>query len=320
MNLRKRLSPPVIAFLMALLLFIIGVLFFSGEQGFSTLLERGQNILRISAFLGIIAAGQTLVILSGGEGIDLSVGTTVTLSAIVVGAICDKQDANVLLALLAALGIGVVIGVINGFGVAILKVHPLVMTLSAAGVTEGVMLAIYQGQVRGGAGPEMSRFVSFPVFLGISGAVWTWLALSLLLWLLLTRTRFGKNLYAVGINRETAYLSGVRVQNTVMLAYVLSGLIAAFGGFMLLGFTQSVYFTLGGAYLFPSIAAVVIGGTTLAGGEGSYWGTMSGALVLIVLDSILTTIQLPQQVRQIILGMILIAVITVYGREKALRQ
>jgi ribose transport system permease protein len=100
----------------------------------------------------------------------------------------------------------------------------------------------------------------------------------------------------------------------------LSGLIAAFGGFMLLGFTQSVYFTLGGAYLFPSIAAVVIGGTTLAGGEGSYWGTMSGALVLIVLDSILTTIQLPQQVRQIILGAILIGVITVYGREKALRQ
>lgn len=320
LNFRQRLSPPVIALLMAVLLFVISVLFFSGQQGMGTFIERGQNILRISAFLGIIAAGQTLVILSGGEGIDLSVGSTVTLSAIVVGAICDKQDTNVLLALLAALGIGIAIGLVNGFGVAVLRVHPLVMTLGVAGVTEGVMLAIYQGQVRGGAGPLMSRFISFPVFLGLSGAVWVWLALSLILWLMLTRSRFGKNLYAVGINRETAFLSGVHVQRTVVLAYTLSGLIAAFGGFMLLGFTQSVYFTLGGAYLFPSIAAVVIGGTTLAGGEGSYWGTMSGALVLIVLDSILTTIQLPQQVRQIILGAILIGVITVYGREKALRQ
>jgi ribose transport system permease protein len=222
--------------------------------------------------------------------------------------------------LLAAIGIGALIGLVNGIGVAVLKVHPLVMTLGVAGVTEGIMLAIYQGQVRGGAGPLMARLISFPVVLGFSGAVLVWLALSVLLWLLLTRTRYGKNLYAVGINRETAFLSGVRVQQTVVIAYVMSGLLAAFGGFMLLGYTQTVYFTLGGAYLFPSIAAVVIGGTTLAGGEGSYWGTMSGALVLTVLDSILTTIQLPQQVRQIILGAVLIGVITVYGRQKALRQ
>ena len=101
---------------------------------------------------------------------------------------------------------------------------------------------------------------------------------------------------------------------------MLGSVLAAFGGFLLLGYTQTVYFTLGGAYLFPSIAAVVIGGTTLAGGEGSYWGTMSGALVLTIIDSILTTIQLPPQVRQIILGVILLAVITVYGRQKSLRQ
>lgn len=316
---RKRLSPPLIAFLLALLLFLISAVFFSGQDLDSTL-ARGQNILRIAAFLGIIAAGQTLVIISGGEGIDLSVGATVTLSAIVVGAILNKQDNLILPALLAALAIGAAIGLLNGFGVAMLRIHPLVMTLSLAGVIEGVMLAIYRGQVRGGAGPLMAEFVSFPVVFGLAGAVLVWIVLSLLIWVLLTRTHYGKNLYAIGINRETAYLSGVRVPLTAIIAYVLSGLLAAFGGFMLLGFTQSVYFTLGEAYLFPSIAAVVIGGTTLAGGEGSYWGTMSGALVLIVIDSILTTVQLPQPVRQIILGAILIGVITVYGRQKALRQ
>lgn len=317
---RNKLSPPLIAFLLAVLLFLISVIFFSSGQGLGSALARVQNILRIAAFLGIIAAGQTLVIISGGEGIDLSVGATVTLSAIVVGAILNKQDDLIVPALLAALAIGAAIGLVNGFGVAMLRIHPLVMTLSVAGVIEGVMLAIYRGQVRGGSGPLMAKFVSFPAAFGLSGAVLVWIVLSLLIWVLLTRTHYGKNLYAIGINRETSYLSGVRVPMTVIIAYVLSGLLAAFGGFMLLGFTQSVYFTLGEAYLFPSIAAVVIGGTTLAGGEGSYWGTMSGALVLIVIDSILTTVQLPQPVRQIILGLILIGVITVYGRQKALRQ
>jgi ribose transport system permease protein len=270
--------------------------------------------------LGIISVGQTLVIISGGEGIDLSVGATVTLSAIVVGAISNKQDDLILLAMLAALGVGMVIGLINGIGVTALKVHPLVMTLGMAGVIGGVMLAIYQGQVRGGAGPLMSQFISFPVVFGLSGAVLVWAVIAVLVWLLLSRSRYGKNLYAVGINRETAYLSGIRVPVVVTLAYVMSGMFAALGGFMLLGFTQTVYFTLGDAYLFPSVAAVVIGGTTLAGGEGNYWGTMSGALVLIVLDSILTTVQLPQYVRQIILGLLLVTVIAAYGRVQALRQ
>ena len=318
--LRKHLSPPLIAFLIAVLLFLFSNLFIATGAGLPSLWERASNILRISAFLGIIAAGQTLVILSGGEGIDLSVGTTVTLSAMVVGVITNKEDTLIIPGFFAAVGLGAFIGLLNGVGVSILRVHPLVMTLGVAGVTEGVMLAVYRGVVRGGSGPAFSRFVSYPVLLGLSGAVLVWMVVALLMWLLLTRTRYGKNLYAIGINRETAFLSGVRVPRTAIIAYVLSGILAAFGGFMLLGFTQTVYFTLGGAYLFPSIAAVVIGGTSLAGGEGSYWGTMSGALVLTVIDSILTTVQLPVPVRQIVLGVILIGVIAVYGRQKALRQ
>lgn len=319
-SIRKRITPPIIALLIAILLFIGSYIFLPSGAGLPSPWERAANILRISAFLGIIAAGQTLVILSGGEGIDLSVASTVTLCAMVVGAITNKEDTLIIPGLLAALALGAAIGLMNGVGVAFLKVHPLVMTLGVAGVIEGVMQAVYRGVVRGGSGPLMSSFVSHPVVLGLSGAVLAWMVIGVLMWLLLTRTRFGKNLYAVGINRDTAFLSGVRVPRTVVTAYVLSSMLAAFGGFMLLGYTQTVYFTLGEAYLFPSIAAVVIGGTTLAGGEGSYWGTLSGALVLTVLDSILTGIQMPPPARQIILGAILILVITVYGREKALRQ
>ena len=318
-GLQRKLTPPLVAFLIAVMLFLLSSFLFP-QTGLQPLLDRGLNILRISAFLGIIAAGQTLVILSGGEGIDLSVGTTVTLGAMVAAVVANRQDSMVLAALLAAVGAGLIIGLINGIGVAKLRVHPLVMTLGMAGVTAGAMLAIYQGQVQGGASPMMLRLISYPVFMGLSGAVLVWLLGSLLMWLLLNRTHYGKNLYAVGINRETAYLSGVNVPVTVIIAYSLSGMIAAFGGFLLLGYTQTVYFTLGEAYLFPSIAAVVIGGTTLAGGEGSYWGTMSGALVLTIVDSILTTVQMSQQERQIILGVILLLVIAVYGRQRALRQ
>jgi ribose transport system permease protein len=262
------LTPPLIAFLLAVLLFLASVAFAShGDLG--AVSDRALNILRISAFLGVIAAGQTIVIISGGEGIDLSVSAIVTLSAMLVGWIANKEDPMVPVALLAAMGVGGAIGLVNGLGVAFLGVHPLVMTLGIAGVTNGVMLAICRGKVRGGAGPWMMRIISYPQLLGLSGAVLVWAVVSVFIWVLLKRSRYGRNLFAVGVNREAARLSGVNVKATVILAYVLCGGLAAFGGFMLLGYTQTVYFTLGGAYLFPSIAAVVIGGTTLAGGQGS---------------------------------------------------
>ncbi len=320
---RKYFSPPLVAFLLAVFLFLGSILLniiLGRSVTLGQVVERGQTIVHIAAYLGIIAAGQTIVILSGGEGIDLSVGTTVTLGAMLTGWICNENDALVLPALLAALGAGIIVGLLNGIGITQLKIHPLIMTLSTSGVVSGVMFAIYRGNVRGGASPLMMRLISGTSFIGIQGIVIIWILMAFAIWVLLTRTNFGKNLYAVGINREAARLSGIRVSRTVIGAYVLSGLIAGLGGFLLLGFTQRVYFTLGEVYLFPTIAAVVIGGTSLAGGEGNYWGTISGALVLRVIDSILTQFSLPQSARQAVLGILLILVMTVYGRGRALRQ
>ncbi len=106
----------------------------------------------------------------------------------------------------------------------------------------------------------------------------------------------------------------------VLFTYTLSGLLAALGGFILLGFTQRVFINLGDPYLFPSIAAVVVGGTMLAGGKGSYWGTMSGALVLTLITSLLRAMQLPEAYQLIILGSILVLLISIYGRQRMLRQ
>lgn len=318
MNVLKqvKLSPPLVALLLAIGLFLLGGVI---RPGFVNA-NQAINIVRLSAFLGIIAAGQTLVILSGGEGIDLSIGAVVTLAAILTFRINDGQNSMVLPALLVTLAAGAGIGLLNGIGVALLRVPPLVMTLGMAGVVQGLILALTQGILEGDTAPIMPMLISRPLLFGLPGVILIWFALAALLWLLLERTTFGRQLYAIGVNRTTARLSGVRVPWMVILTFALSGLLAAFGGFVLLGFTETVFLNLGGPYLFPAVAAVVVGGTALAGGKGSYFGTMAGALVLTLITSLLTAMQLPEAFKQIILGTTLLMLISVYGRQRGLRQ
>lgn len=313
---RISLSPPLIALLLAVGLFALGGVL---RPGFASY-DLAVNILRLAAFLGIIAAGQTLVIIAGGEGIDLSVGAVVTLGAILVFRITDGQDALVPLALAAALGAGALIGAVNGLGVTLLRIPPLVMTLGMTGVVQGLILAVTQGQLQGGAAPLISRAISDPLLFNLPGVVFFWLLLGAALWLVLERTRYGKRLFAIGVNRTTARLSGVRVPVVVVTTYALSGLLAALGGVALLGFTRNVFLNLGNPYTLPSVAAVVVGGTLLSGGVGSYWGTMAGALVLTLIGSLLTTLQMPEYARQIVYGLTLLALLSVYGRQRGLRQ
>lgn len=306
----------LIALLLALALFALGGVLRPGFANYALAI----NILRLAAFLSIIAAGQTLVIISGGEGIDLSVGAVVTLGAILVFRIVNGQNALVLPALLVALLAGLTIGAINGLGIMLLRIPPLVMTLGMTGVVQGLILVITQGQLEGAAAPIMTRLISSPLVLGIPGVVLLWLVLGAAMWLLLERTAYGKQLFAVGVNRTTARLSGVPVPTIIVLTYALSGALAALGGFVLLGYTQNVFLNLGAPYTLPSIAAVVVGGTLIAGGVGSYFGTMAGALVLTVIASLLTALQLPESVRQIVYGATLLLLLSVYGRQRGLRQ
>jgi ribose transport system permease protein len=311
-----QINPPILALLLAIGLFFAGGLI---NPDFVNI-NQATNIIRLAAFLGIIAAGQTLVIISGGEGIDLSVGAVVTLGAILVFRISDGDNSMLLPALAVALGAGALIGAANGLGITLLGIPPLVMTLGMTGVVQGTILVVTRGQLEGGTPPLMVQFIARPVVLGIPGVVIIWLLVGVAMWLLLERTRYGKQLFAVGVNRLTARLSGVRVNWIVFLTFTLSGMLAAFGGFILLGFTQQVFLNLGNRYLFPSIAAVVVGGTVLTGGRGSYWGTMSGALVLTLVESLLRAMRLEEAHQMMILGLVLVALISAYGRQRHLRQ
>ncbi|MFQ3631551.1 ABC transporter permease [Roseiflexus sp.] len=318
---RLTISPPLAAVLLAIALFLLSGFLPNGFGGnLDVATAQAINIVRLSVFLGIIAAGQTLVIISGGEGIDLSTGAVVTLTAILTYTIVNGRNEQVLPALLAVLVVGGLIGLINGAGVAFLSISPLVMTLSMAGVVSGSILVITQGNVSGAVAPVMTQLIARPVLLGIPGAILIWAVFAALMWLLLERTPFGKHLFAIGTNRTTARLSGINVTGMIIGTYALSGMLAGLGGFLVVGNTGVVHIRIGDPFLFPSIAAVAVGGTLLTGGKGSYFGTMAGALVLTLITSLLTTMQMQESVRRMVLGATLLTMIALYGRQRGFRQ
>lgn len=310
---RRVINPVILAVALAVGLFLLaGAL----QPGFLSL-RQVYNVLRLAAFLGIIAAGQTLVILAGGEGIDLSVGAVATLGAILTFRLTAEWGAGP--AILVALAAGLAIGGANGLGVTQLGVPPLVMTLGMTLVVEGLILAVTRGQLVGEVPRVLVALVGPTPVGAVPGVLLLWALLAGLVALLLARTRYGKHLYAVGTQRTVATLSGVRVHAVLVATYALSGLAASLGGVVILGYTQQVFLSLGDPYTLPSVAAVVVGGTALAGGQGSYWGTVVGAIVLTLLSSLLTGLQLPEALRQIIYGVVLLGLLSVYGRQRALR-
>lgn len=304
-------NPVVVAAVIAVLLFVVGEIISPGFAAYGQVL----NVLRVAAFLGIIAAGQTSVIISGGEGIDLSVGKVATFG--IASRMIAGQDGMMLQGLAAALLVAGLIGVVNGLGITVLRIPPLVMTLGMIGVVQGLVLVYTGGQPMGRAAPIMTTIVSGRTIFGIPGILWLWLALAVLVVWVLRRTTFGWRVYALGTNREAAALSGINVRRNLVTVYMLSSVLAALGGFFLLGYTETVFLNLADQYMLPSIAAVVIGGTTLAGG---YASTAIGAVVLTVLGSILTTMQIGGAGRQVVNGLVLLVLLSAYGRQRKLRQ
>lgn len=308
--------PAAIAAIIAVAMFAVGELVSPGFAGYGQVL----NVLRVAAFLGIVAAGQTLVIVSGGEGVDLSVGKVATFAAIIAARTIDGSNEALLPGLALALAACALIGLVNGLGIAYMRIPPLVMTLGMVAVVQGVILIYTGGQPAGRAAPLMVDLVSGRTVFGIPGILWIWLILGVGMVLLMRRTTFGWRVYALGTNRLAAQLSGISVRPNLVAVYVLSAVLAGLGGFFLLGYTKSVFLNLADSMMLPSVAAVVIGGTTLAGGVGGYPGTAVGAIVLTVLESLLRTMQLDAASRQIINGLVLILLLSAYGRQRRLRQ
>jgi ribose transport system permease protein len=263
----------------------------------------------VAAPLAMIAGGQTLVMLTG--GVDLSVAYTATAAAF---AISWQGTNGTAVGILAGLVVGLAIGLANGIGVGVFRVNPLVMTLGTSSVIFG-LLSIYAAKAFEKVIPDVVTSLGRDRFLDhIPVNLLLWGGVALVLILGLSYTGYGRMLYAVGDNPRAARLAGVRVWQVLVVVYALCGVLAALGGLLLLGFTNNPDLSLATPYLLPSVAAVVIGGTSILGGWGGYGGTILGVLILTVLGSLLTLLDAEEWQRQVIYGGIIIVLTAIYAR------
>jgi len=271
-----------------------------------------SNTLLFAAPLGVLAAGQTMVMLTG--GIDLSVVSVATGSAFLMTTLTLRIGDG--WSVVVGLGLGIVVGLINGVGVAVLRVQPLVMTLGTGLMTQGVII-VYSQRILA------SRSV-VPDFIHVLGSgrlaeiipidLFVWAPIAALVISGLRWSGFGRLVYAIGDNLEACQLAGVRVWRVLLVDYAICGLLAAIAGMLLVGNTNSADLGLAETYLLPSVASVIIGGTSIFGGRGGYEGSIIGALILTVLNGVLTLVDSPEPVKQILYGGIIFALAAVYTR------
>ena len=271
-----------------------------------------SNTLLFAAPLGILAAGQTMVMLTG--GIDLSVVSVATGSAFLMTTTALKFG-NVS-AVAIGLGLGLIVGAINGVGVALLGVQPLVMTLGTGLMTQGIII-VYSQRILASRSivPEFIHSIGSDRLGGLVPLdVFVWLPIAAMVVVALGRTGFGRLLYAIGDNPAACRLSGVRVWRLLLIDYIICAVLASLAGFVLVGHTNSADLSLAATYLLPSIAAVIIGGTSIFGGRGGYSGSIIGALILTVLDGLLTLLDSPEPIKQVLYGAIIFALAAAYSR------
>src|SRR5260221_4221735 len=313
-SLDRQNRSVVIAYLMILVLITFGTLFVSPNFDSPTFLIQQ---LRQASFLGIIAAGQMVVILTG--NIDLSISWTLNLAAVVATAVAAGHNEQFIPCLLVGLGIGAVVGFINAFGVAYLRIPSMSLTLGMNALLKGITVAYTGSAPQFQKTPEILSQISTSVLWDvIPVVVLVWAAISIINFVVLHRSTLGRKAYAVGNNEAAAYLSGVRTSWVLIGAFILSGVLNALAGLLVAGNAGRSFNEMGEPYLLPAIAAVVVGGTSIAGGSGKYIGTIAGVIIIRLLDSGLSIMQVAPASRQIIFGLVILAMLFLYGRgEKA---
>ena len=313
----RRLSAdrPARAVYVALaLLVVLGWLLFALDGGQFLSRDNIVGIQQRSAALGIVAVGQTLVILAG--SLDLSVAYLISLTSLVAAEIMAGADGGVPGAVAAALAVSAVVGLVNGLIITRLRVHAFIATLGVALILRGALDERYDGPA--GSVPESFQHLGYDRIGPVAASALLWAAVAAGAWLLLRRTRLGYRIYAVGGDAEVARLSGVRTERVVVIAHVLCSVCAGIAGLLLASRLGAGAPTVGtdGGYDLESIAAVVLGGTALAGGRGGVAGTVGGVLLLAVLDSIFNQLEVNSFAKDVVRGVVLVAALAIYARRR----
>lgn len=278
-----------------------------------------RAMLVLASLLAIASIGQTLVVILG--GIDLSIPFIIGFANVVLAQL-NGSGMNFWLAVAIVLAVALAVGALNGFLSAALGLHPLIVTLGIGTVVQGGVL-LWTGGFPSGSAPQfLSDFVSIGGSAGPLPVPWlvpSFIVLAALLVLTLARTPFGRRLFALGSNPRAAKLALIDPVAIWTLTFALSAGFAALTGILLLGFTGSAYGEVGQPYLFQTIAAVVVGGTALVGGRGSYVGTIAGAVVLTEINTLLIGLGFQPAMVQALLGVVIVLLVSLYGREAHVR-
>jgi ribose transport system permease protein len=313
--LARRFDPAVAAaFACILALLLIGSIYSTSFLSPEYLLQQ----LQVASFLGLVATGMMIVILLG--HIDLSVPWVITAGAMMSTAAAGWGQGDVL-AIPFGILCGALFGVINGIGVAYLRIPSMIFTLGINAVAQGLMVLRTGGFAPQDHATQTMHFIATGrSLIGIPNALLVWLVVGAAAVFLLTRTSFGRAVYAIGNSERAAYLSGADTRRILLIAFTLSGALAGLAGVLLAGYSTKAYQAMGDPYLLPAIAAVVLGGTNILGGRGTYLGTIAGVILITLLQSILSVMQIDESGRQIIYGAVIIAMLLIYGRERGMSR
>jgi ribose transport system permease protein len=315
---RFRMSSTLIVYLALIGVIIIGAILVStiGRSFFS--MGNIRDILTGMSVLGLVAVGQTLVILTG--SLDLSVPYVISLSSLIAASTMAGQPGNIAAGVLLALLVCAVIGLANGLIVTRLKVHGFIATLGVGLIVKGYLDTNYKGST--GSVPAAFQYIGATGIGPVPISTIIMLAIAVLVFLFLRKTRTGHHMYAVGGSLDVSRLSGLRTSQPVIIAHVLCSVTAGMAGLLLasrLGVGSPTVGSQGG-YDLLSIAAVVLGGTLLAGGRGSIWGTIGGVAIFAVLDSVMSVMQVNPFLKDVVRGIVIVAAVAVYTSRATERR
>lgn len=271
------------------------------------------NVLIKASFVGIVAIGQTLVMLTG--GIDLSIASTITLTNLVAAQMMNGSNAGIVPAALCCILIGLAVGFVNGACLYYLRIPPMIMTLATGTMLSGIGLIYSKGAPKGYTAPLIKQIATGRIgMLPIMVLVWALIAVVIIL--LTHRSTFGRKIYLMGSNSRAAKYSGISTARVTILVYAISGLMAGVVGMLYVGYTNTSYLTAGDTFMMGTVSAVVVGGTSTLGGYGGYIGTIAGTIIMTVIGSILTVVNIGEAGRKMVEGALVIALIYFYARRK----
>ena len=309
-------SPARMAFIIAALLYVVTILISPTSLNQSAI----GSIIMLTLLLSFASAGQTIVLIGG--GMDFGVGAVMSSAAILTTTIMNSQNGHFVELLIVALAMGAAVGLLNGVCSVKIGLPPMIVTMAISNVVTRMQYVLTQGSPMGYASPMFIKSVTSRLF-GLKflpTIVLYALIIFPLVFFLLNRSRFGKQVYLVGNNPVAARLNGVNVNKVQILTYVFSGMLAAFAGMLGAAYMNAARCQIFDDYAYNSLIAVIIGGTAFSGGVGTYTGSIAGSLVMVVLSNVLTAMGLSSPMRNIFLGMIMVLLLILYNREKKVRQ